>query len=155
MQKYASCRLGATTRSRGDMAPEAAIGILSALVPHTHPTRREAIRSGWLRFEEIGERVLAKFVLRCGGMEAEELRKAAALLSEEPAQRWGFGDGAPQGPALLPPLEGLLDAQGCDGGGGNVVVGVPPLPAAGNLGEGVSVRCVATRRIELGERLVA
>lgn len=79
------------------------------------------------------------------------------VLSDEPAQRWGFGEGAPQGPALLPPLEGLLDAQsgGGGGGGGNVVVGVPPLPTAGNLGEGVSVRCVATRRIEPGERLVA
>ena len=51
-------------------------------------------------------------------------------------------------------LEGLLDAQQ-SGGPGNVRVGVPPKPAAGNRGEGVSVRCVAARRIEEGERLVA
>ena len=34
------------------------------------------------------------------------------------------------------------------------MLGVPPRPAVGSLGEGVCVRCVAARRIERGERLV-
>ena len=105
------------------------------------------------------------------------LALALAGGDDAPA-RWGFADGAPEGPALLPPLAGLLaleaagaaegeaegaaegEAEGAaEGeaveGQGNVVVGVPPRPAVGSLGEGVCVRCVAARRIEKGERLVA
>ena len=57
-------------------------------------------------------------------------------------------------PALQPPLAGLLEPEAEGEGKGNVVVGVPPRPAVGSLGEGVCVRCVAARRIESGERLV-
>lgn len=89
---------------------------------------------------------------------------ALALASGDVPARWGFGDGSPEGPALLPPLAGLLEPEAAGaaegeaaaegGGGGNVVLGVPPRPAVGSLGEGVCVRCVAARRIERGERLV-
>ena len=87
----------------------------------------------------------------------------ARALGDVPALRWGFADGAPEGAALLPPLAGLLEMEpaGASEGEavaapeGNVVVGVPPRPAAGSLGEGVCVRCVAARRIEAGESLVA
>ena len=78
----------------------------------------------------------------------------AALARGDVPARWGFGDGAPEGPALLPPLAGLLEPEAEGGGEGNVVVGVPPRPTVGSLGEGVCVRCVAARRIESGERLV-
>ena len=78
----------------------------------------------------------------------------AALARGDVPARWGFGDGAPEGPALLPPLAGLLEPEAEGEGEGNVVVGVPPRPAVGSLGEGVCVRCVAARRIERGERLV-
>ena len=78
----------------------------------------------------------------------------AALARGDVPARWGFGDGAPEGPALLPPLAGLLEPEAEGEGEGNVVVGVPPRPTVGSLGEGVCVRCVAARRIERGERLV-
>ena len=88
----------------------------------------------------------------------------AALARGDVPARWGFGDGAPEGPALLPPLAGLLEPEAAGAaegeaaaegeGEGNVVLGVPPRPAVGSLGEGVCVRCVAARRIERGERLV-
>ena len=34
----------------------------------------------------------------------------APTAGDEPA-RWGFADGAPEGPALLPPLAGLLELE--------------------------------------------
>ena len=88
---------------------------------------------------------------------------AVALAAGDEPARWGFADGAPEGPALLPLLAGLLEPDATSAaegeaaveGEGNVVVGVPPRPAVGSLGEGVCVRCVAARRIEKGERLVA
>ena len=80
----------------------------------------------------------------------------------EPAARWGYGGSAPAGPALLPPLPGVLvpstlvgsDAEDGREDGANVVLGVPPKPTVGSLAEGVCVRCVATRRIEQGETLL-
>ena len=51
--------------------------------------------------------------------------------------------------------EAGAESEAAAEGQGNVVVGVPPRPAVGSLGEGVCVRCVASRRIEKGERLVA
>ena len=88
---------------------------------------------------------------------------ALALAAGDEPARWGFAGGAPEGPALLPLLAGLLEPDATSAaegeaaveGEGNVVVGVPPRPAVGSLGEGVCVRCVAARRIEKGERLVA
>ena len=73
-------------------------------------------------------------------------------LRTEPAPQWGYGDDAPRGPALLPPFEGLFSGGG--GSVGNCAVGVPPAPAASNLGQGVCVRCVAVRPLERGEVLV-
>ena len=74
----------------------------------------------------------------------------------EPATRWGYGGTAPQGPALLPPLPGVLVPSTLlsDADGANAVLGVPPEPTAGSLGEGVCLRCVATRRIDKGETLL-
>ena len=40
----------------------------------------------------------------------------AALARGDVPARWGFGDGAPEGPALLPPLAGLLEPE-AEGGG--------------------------------------
>ena len=65
-------------------SPDLAIGILSAVVPHIHPLRREAIRGSWLRFQGPW---LAKFVLRCGGVQDASahvsIRKAAKALTAE------------------------------------------------------------------------
>ena len=79
----------------------------------------------------------------------------------EPAERWGYGASSPDGPALLPLLEVLAPPAGRARGArgslaqSNVALGVPPKPEQGNAGEGVCVRCVATRRVEPGERLLA
>ena len=78
---------------------------------------------------------------------------------EPPFERWGFEDSAPEGPALLPPLAGvlLLDANKEEGDAqkvqGNAAIGLPPRPRFGSLGAGVGLRCVATRRIDAGTRL--
>ena len=66
--------------------------------------------------------------------------------------RWGFEETAPEGPALLPPLVGVL--LGEEGGGGeaaNAMIGRPKTPKAGSLGAGVGLRCVATRDLVKGE----
>ena len=67
-----------------------------------------------------------------------------------PAPRWGYAEGSPEGPALLPPIVGVL-LPGGGGSSGNAALGVPARPALGSRGEGVCLRCVATRRIEPGE----
>ena len=83
---------------------------------------------------------------------------------------WGFEADVPSGPALLPPLAGVLlrrsggvgdgdtpDEQG--GGDGeapataNAEIGLPPQPRAGSLGAGVGLRCVASRDLAEGELL--
>jgi len=89
------------------------------------------------------------FALGSGGSE----------LSDEIPERWGYSDDAPEGAALLPPLEGLFvpvsELAEDESADANVAIGVPPKPAAGSLGEGVCVRCVATRPIESGETLLS
>ena len=66
--------------------------------------------------------------------------------------RWGFETGAPCGPALLLPLDGVLLAT--DAEAANAALGLPPRPRLGNLGAGVGLRCVATRPIDTGEALL-
>ena len=83
-------------------------------------------------------------------------------LTSEAAPRWGYADASPVGPALLPPLDGLFVARSDEGAddsskekdAGNTAVGVPQAPEAGSLGDGVCVRCVATRAVEAGETLL-
>ena len=79
---------------------------------------------------------------------------AVASLEDEPAQRWGYSDDAPEGPALLPPLQGLLCRGDDHADRGNIILGVPPQPRAGSRASDVSVRCIATRRIERGDLLI-
>ena len=66
-----------------------------------------------------------------------------------PAPRWGWeAQFAPEGPALLPTIDGVLLGGG---GAGNAACGVPPAPAAGSLGAGVCIQARATRPIAEGE----
>ena len=70
--------------------------------------------------------------------------------SDEPAPRWGWeAQFAPEGPALLPTIDGVL--LGSSGGAGNAACGVPPAPQAGSLGAGVCIQARATRPIAEGE----
>jgi len=76
-------------------------------------------------------------------------------------ERWGWADSAPEGPALLPPFSGVLantltvpsEAEDVSAMK-NAIVGVPPPPSSGNLGEGVCLRCVASRDIAVGETIL-
>ena len=78
--------------------------------------------------------------------------------SEQP-ERWGWAADAPSGPALLPPVAGVLVAvpqpRAADDSMTNALLGVPPPPENGNLGEGVCLRCVARRDIKAGETVLS
>ena len=76
------------------------------------------------------------------------------LGSDEQPDAWGWVADAPTGPALLPPLMGLL-ADSEEEAPANCVLGVPPKPTAGNSGEGVCLRCVASKEIASGQTLWA
>jgi len=115
-------------------------------------------RTGWGK-QEIRDVLVAAFEL----VLARQWPAPPPILGSEevradrtPAPRWGFSADAPAGAALLPPLRVLLPG-GTGGLAGtsriNAVLGVPPEPALGNFDEGVSVKCVATRRIERGESI--
>ena len=68
---------------------------------------------------------------------------------DEPAPRWGWeAQFAPEGPALLPTIDGVLLGGG---GAGNAACGVPPAPQAGSLGAGVCIQARATRPIAEGD----
>ncbi len=73
----------------------------------------------------------------------------------EAAQRWGWADAAPSGPALLPPIAGVFCAEPRAAGAAraepNAALRVPRRPAVGNRDEDVAVRCVATRALREGE----
>ena len=82
---------------------------------------------------------------------------ASSGAADQLPRAWGFGASAPSGPALLPPIQGCLlhaSEDDYDDGEANAVVGVPPRPILGNKGEGICLRCVATRSIQIGEAIV-
>jgi hypothetical protein len=78
------------------------------------------------------------------------LGKGAEAASAPSA--WGFGTGSPTGPAVLPPIRNVFHAHKDEMlQERNAAIGLPPPPKMGNLGEGVSARCVALQRIDQGE----
>lgn len=109
--------------------------------------------AGWTR-EELGSVLAASFArtLSHAWPTPPPQFERGYELGAEPAQRWGYAADSPTGPALLPPLQGLFSDIGISGS--NAAVGVPAAPSAGSLGEGLSVRCIATRPIGIGEQVV-
>lgn len=83
-------------------------------------------------------------------------REAIAIVLHEQmhppsdALRWGWREGAPRGLALL----SHMCSFGVGTGDKNAALTCPTRPEAGNLGEGVCLRCVATCEIFAGQAIV-
>ena len=65
---------------------------------------------------------------------------------------WGWREGAPEGPALLPLLDRLAAKEG--DGPENAELACLSRPKEGDRGSGVCLRCIASRDIAVGEAVV-